>query len=60
VAPAEAFWSKELGEFMLKYEDVRQADDPEAYLLSFLKSTYEAAAITGKWDREKLETEIPG
>jgi hypothetical protein len=55
VAPKEAFWSKELGEFMLKYDDVRKADDPEAYLLSFLNTTYEAAAVIGNWDRDQLE-----
>ncbi|MEO1414993.1 MAG: DUF5996 family protein [Bacteroidota bacterium] len=56
VAPEQAFWSKDLGEFMLKYEDVRTADDPEAMLMAFLESTYEAAAETGNWDRESLET----
>ncbi|MEL6628032.1 MAG: DUF5996 family protein [Bacteroidota bacterium] len=56
VAPEQAFWSKDLGEFMLKYEDVRKSDDPEAMLMAFLESTYEAAAETGNWDRESLET----
>lgn len=56
--PAEAFYSEEMGEFMLKYEDVCQAEDPESYLLSFLQSTYEAAANTGNWDRTALETDL--
>jgi len=56
VAPEQAFWSKDLGEFMLKYEDVRKSDNPEAMLMAFLESTYEAAAETGNWDRESLET----
>jgi hypothetical protein len=50
VEPAQAFWSKEKGEFFLPYEAVRQADDPEETLLRFLRSTYKAAAITGQWD----------
>lgn len=55
VSPKEAFWSNELGEFMLKYDDVRQAEDPEAMLMEFLQSTYVAAAKTGNWDRKNLE-----
>jgi hypothetical protein len=42
-------------EFILPYEAVRQADDPDAVLLAFLQSTYEAAANLGHWDREALE-----
>ena len=55
IQPNEAFWSNEMGEFMLKYDDVRKSDDPEAMLMAFLTSTYEAAAVTGNWDRERLE-----
>ncbi len=55
VAPKEAFFSQEMGEFFLPYEVVRQSSDPEATLMRFLQSTYEAAATTGKWDREALE-----
>lgn len=55
VAPAEAFFSKELGEFILPYEAVRTAADPDAALLAFLQSTYEAAANLAKWDRKALE-----
>lgn len=55
VEPAEAFWSPEMGEFFLKYDDVRLAEDPEAVLMSFLESTYVAAAETGNWDRSSLE-----
>ncbi len=58
VKPEEAFYSKEMGEFFLKYDDVRNAPDPEAFLLEFLQSTYEAAANTGKWDREALECDL--
>ena len=55
VEPQEDFWSPELGEFFLKYEDVIKADDPEATLHAFLQTTYEAAVNTSDWDREKLE-----
>jgi hypothetical protein len=58
VTPNEAFFSKEMGEFLLPYEAVINADDPEAYLMEFLQSTYEAAANTGKWDRVALEADF--
>jgi Family of unknown function (DUF5996) len=55
VRPAGAFFSKELGEFILPYEAVRTAPDPEGMLMEFLQSTYEAAANLGRWDRDALE-----
>lgn len=55
VLPNEAFYSKEMGEFFLKYEDVQKSSTPEETLYSFLQSTYEAAANTSNWDRAKLE-----
>jgi hypothetical protein len=55
VQPEAAFFSKELGEFLLPYEAVRSAADPDAALLAFLHSTYEAAATTAHWDRSELE-----
>ncbi len=55
VAPAEAFFSRELGEFILPYDAVRTAPDPERVLMDFLQSTYEAAADLSKWDRAALE-----
>jgi len=55
VQPDAAFWSKELGEFLLPYEAVRSARDPDAALMAFLQSTYDAAADLGKWDRANLE-----
>ena len=62
VQPSEAFFSKELGEFILPYDAVRNAADPEATLMAFLQSTYRAAADLGKWDRKALECElgVPG
>lgn len=58
VRPQAAFFSESLGEFLLPYAQVRAAKNPEAALLSFLQSTYEAAADCGKWDRASLECEI--
>ena len=55
VRPFEAFYSKELGEFILPYDAVRTASDPEGTLLEFLQSTYEAAADLGHWDRAALD-----
>ncbi|HEY1374918.1 MAG TPA: DUF5996 family protein [Candidatus Binatia bacterium] len=53
--PAEAFYSTELGEFILPYDAVRNADTPDEKLLGFLQSTYEAAANLAQWDRGALE-----
>lgn len=50
-----ARWDDELGEFVLPYELVRTADDPDAVLLGFFQQTYEAAAVTAGWDRDALE-----
>jgi hypothetical protein len=55
VAPAQASFDKKLGEFILPYEEVRKAVDPDAALLQFLQSTYEAAANCAGWDRAALE-----
>ena len=59
VEPAAAYYDETLGEFLLPYSAVRTAEDPDETLLAFLQATYEAAAIPGKWDRDKLERE-PG
>ncbi|ONM48997.1 DUF5996 family protein [Nocardia donostiensis] len=55
VGPSEAYYSKDLGEYLLPYEVVRQAADPDEVLLEFLQATYEAAAIHAYWDRAALE-----
>lgn len=57
VAPAAARYEARLGEFILPYETVRTAPDPDAALLAFLQSTYEAAATLAGWDRATLECE---
>ena len=55
VRPDAAQWHDELAEFVLPYHVVRTADDPEAMLLDFLRSTYVAAAETAAWNRKELE-----
>jgi hypothetical protein len=55
VRPSAAAYSAELGEYLLPYEAVRTAADPEQAALDFLQSTYEAAAENAGWDRESLE-----
>lgn len=59
VAPSEAFYSNEMGEFFLLYEVVQRSENPEAKLLQFLRSTYIAAAKTGNWD-SKLQCDLTG
>ncbi len=55
IRPAAAKWNAQLSEFILMYDDMRQADSPESALFDFLESTYEAGANLGKWDRKALE-----
>jgi len=55
ISPASAFYHPELKEFLLMYDDVRQAQDPEQELLSFLESTYQAGATLAHWERSELE-----
>jgi hypothetical protein len=58
VEPDAAFFSKELGEFILPYEAVRTARQPERALMEFLQSTYAAAADMAKWERSALECRL--
>ena len=58
VAPTDAVFDTSLGEFLLPYEAVRTAADPEHTLLEFLQTTYEAAASCANWDRTALECPI--
>ena len=55
VRPAGAYWDKQLGEFILKYDDARAAKPVEQAILDFCQSTYEAGAKLAKWDRSSLE-----
>jgi hypothetical protein len=62
VEPPEAYYSDQLGEFLLPYDAVRQAPDPDAALLAFLESTYARAADLAGWNRGELECPrgVPG
>ena len=53
--PEGAYYSPDLLEYVLPYEAVRTADDPDAVLTAFLEGTYAAGAERGKWDRAALE-----
>jgi hypothetical protein len=55
VRPEKAFYSKQMSEFFLMYDEVRAAKSPRDALLEFCQSTYEAGADLGKWDRANLE-----
>jgi hypothetical protein len=55
VRPEAASWDAALGEFILKYEAIREGDAPEQAILDFCQSTYEAGANLGRWDRQALE-----
>jgi hypothetical protein len=58
VRPAAASWSQELGEFLLPYDEMRKARDPEAALIEFLTSTYDAAADLANWDRKAFDVPL--
>ena len=55
VLPAAARYDPQLREYVLPYEAVRNDPDPEAALLAFFRSAFEAAAENGRWDRVPLE-----
>lgn len=55
IEPGAAFYSTEMSEFFLPYDEVRKADSPDETLLEFMQSTYEAGANLANWDRPALE-----
>jgi len=55
VRPDAARYDATLGEFLLDYDAVRNAESPSTELFAFCQSTYDAAAELGKWDRQLLE-----
>jgi hypothetical protein len=55
ISPDPAYYDTKLGEFILKYDDVRAAKSPDDAVLEFLQSSYEAAANLAHWDRAALE-----
>ena len=54
IDPPTAFWSQEMGEFLLRYDDVRVSASPREALLAFFESTYRAAATLANWDIDAL------
>ena len=58
VQPPQAYYHETFSEYVLPYDAVRTAKDPDRVLMSFLTSTYGAGAGNGKWDRKALETPI--
>jgi hypothetical protein len=55
IRPEAAHWDAGLGEFLLPYDSVREAANPAELILDFFKSTYDAGANLGNWDRARLE-----
>jgi Family of unknown function (DUF5996) len=55
IGPDAAYYDKQLGEFLLMYEDVRKAESPSAALLDFCQTAYEVGANLGHWKRQALE-----
>ena len=55
VAPAGAAYNADVGQFLIDYDAIRTAASPDAALLDFMQSTYEAAANRAGWDRAALE-----
>jgi hypothetical protein len=55
ISPPDAYYHRDLREFILPYDAVRNARDPEQMVLAFLQSTYEAAANLAGWERTALE-----
>jgi hypothetical protein len=59
IHPNAAHYNADLGEFILLYDDVRQATSPEQTLLEFFQSTYETSATLAHWNRQELEQQPP-
>ncbi|MBV8052770.1 MAG: hypothetical protein JOZ80_16405 [Acidobacteriaceae bacterium] len=57
ISPESAFYHPELKEFLLLYDDLRRAENPEQELLQFLQTTYEAGATLAHWNRAELEVQ---
>ncbi len=55
VRPERAGYDRQLSEFLMMYDDVRNSESPSTALLAFCRSTYEAGATLGHWDRSGLE-----
>jgi hypothetical protein len=51
-------WDAALGEFILKYDEVRASASPEDAVMSFLETSYAAGADAAGWDRKALERPV--
>src|SRR5579859_1854248 len=60
VEPSAAYFHPDLAEFILPYEKVRLAADPEQMILDFYRTTYDIGATLAGWDRAALERSDPG
>ena len=58
IHPSNAYFNPDLGEFLLKYDDVRSMENPEQSLLDFFRSTYATGANLAHWDRATLERQM--
>ncbi|WP_299391800.1 DUF5996 family protein [uncultured Gelidibacter sp.] len=58
IKPSTAYYDDNLGEFILKYEDVQKSENPSETLLEFLRSSYDHAAKLADWDIEKLQFKL--
>lgn len=59
IRPRSARYDGDMGEFILPYDEMRQAGSPDKALMEFLQSTYEVGATLGHWDRDRLERPVP-
>ena len=59
VKPDAAVYNSQIKEFVLPYDAVRTSKSPDAMLLEFAQSTYDAASTLGQWDRAALEEKKP-
>ncbi len=59
IRPPSAGWSEDMGEWVMRYEDLRSAQDPRSELVAFLDSVFETAVILSKWDRNSFEYKAP-
>lgn len=55
IRPPQAFYKKEMSQFLLMYDDVRETERPDEALMEFCQSTYEAGADLAKWDRATID-----
>ncbi len=59
MAPAGVTWSPALKEWVLPYDTVRLAADPDAELRAFLDAVYARCISDGGWDRAALSYDAP-